>query len=229
MAVYPLHRPPTFGPAPFPADCQSLEEASAAEPGDAAAAFAFAIDRLARLEDARPLIVVTTALWSRERGRPFARGLRAWGVAPERLLWLDVKREAEALWALEEALKSGAVAGGLATIEAAPFVATRRLDFAARSGDACGVLVRATAGGDLSAARRRWRIRGRPSQGAPFDARSPGAPCFTAELVRRRDGPPGLFELEQDHETGRLRLAGGLADRGVAEAAPGRPAARRSA
>jgi protein ImuA len=195
-----------------------LEEAAAAEPADAGAAFAFALARLAEADDARPLLIVTTALWSRERGRPFARGLRRWGASPERLMWLDVRREAEALWALEEALKSGAVAGGLATVEAPAFVATRRLEFAARSGGAFGTLVRAGAAADLSAARLRWRIRSQASAAAAFGVRTPGPPRLTAELLRRRDGPPGVFELEQDHETGRLRLAGGLADRSLAEA-----------
>jgi protein ImuA len=221
MSVHPLPRPAPLSSTVFPGVCESLEEAAAAEPADAASTFAFALGRLAALEDARPLILVTTALWSRERGRPFARGLRRWGVPPEGLMWLDVRREAEALWALEEALKSGAVAGGLATIEAAPFVATRRLDFAARSGGACAILVRAEPVGDLSAARRRWRIQGRPSKAGALDVHAPGVPRFTAELVRRRDGPPRRFELEQDHETGHLRLAGGLADRGLAEAGHG--------
>ena len=208
---------PTPDPALFPSLCEPLEEAAAAEPADAAAAFAFALGRLAAVKDARPVVLVTTSLWLRERGRPFARGLAGWGLGPERLIWVRAEREADALWALEEALKSGAVAGGLASVEAPPFVATRRLDFAARAGGALGVLLRAGPTGDLSAARRRWRIKAGPSATHAYDPAAPGRVRLNAELVRRRDGPPGAWALEQDDETGRLSVVAGLAGHGLDE------------
>jgi protein ImuA len=232
-------RPPIPCPAPspetsavFPQTCEPLEEVSAAQPADAATALAFALDRLAgRGGDARPVALVTTPSWLRERGRPFGRGMARWGMA--RLIWVRVEREAEALWALEEALKSGAVAGGLASVEQPAFVATRRLAFAARTGAASGILLRAQnphvqAGADLSAARRRWRIAALGSGPAAFDAQAPGPARLRAELVRRRDGPPGAWDLEQDDETHRLRVVAGLADHGVDEiaAAGGRRGAR---
>lgn len=216
MTAVPLHKGLYGRPAPvYPEACEPLEEVGAARPADAASALAFALARLAAPQDPRPLALVATAAWTRERGRPFARGLAGWGAAPERLVWVRVAREAEALWALEEALKSGAVAGGLATVEAPPFVATRRLDFAARAGRAAGVLVRAGPAGDLSAARRRWRIESLASAPAAFNAAAPGPARLRAELVRRRDGPPGAWNLEQDDETGRLRMDPGLADHRV--------------
>ncbi|HXQ10232.1 MAG TPA: hypothetical protein VN805_04450 [Caulobacteraceae bacterium] len=222
MSLALFERPAIVDPAVFPRASEPLEEVGAGEPMDAAAALGFSLSRLTEANDPRPLVLVTTADWLRERGRPFARGLGAWGATAKRLIWVRTAREAEALWALEEALKSGAVAGGLATVEAPPFVATRRLDFAARAGAAVGVILRAGAGGDLSAARRRWRIRCGPSALNGFDADAPGRVRLSAELVRRRDGPPGAWLLEQDDETGRLGVVAGLAGHGLDEAAAGR-------
>ena len=76
---------------------------------------------------------------------------------------------------------------------------------------------------DLSAARMRWRIATAASapiliDGALFDEASPGPPRLVAELVRRRSGPPGIWELEQDDETGGFRVVAGLADHGLAAA-----------
>jgi len=224
MTPPPLHKGLYGQPAAYPEACDPLEEVAAAEPADVAAAFGFALGRLASAPAGRPLVLVTLPMWLRERGRPFARGLSAWGLEPQRVIWVRAAKEDQALWALEEALKSGAVAGGLATVEHPPFVATRRLDFAARAGGALGLLVRAGPADDLSAARRRWRIASRPSATAAFDADAPGAARLRAELVRRRDGPPGGWDLEQDDETGRLRLDAELADQRVAAAGPGRPA-----
>jgi protein ImuA len=224
MTPFPLHKGLYGRPAAYPEACDPLEEVVADQPADAAAALGFALGRLMTAPVGRPLALVTTQLWLRERGWPFARGLMRWGAAPERLVWVRANKEDQALWALEEALKSGAVAGGLATVEHPPFVATRRLDFAARAGGALGLLVRAGPAEDLSAARRRWRIASRPSASAEFDAAAPGASRLRAELVRRRDGPPGGWDLEQDDETGRLHLDAELADQRVAAAGPGRPA-----
>ena len=228
MPIDPTPRPlaPRPSPAtatPYPEACEPLEEVAAARPADAATALGFGLARLTAglAEDRRPLALVTTAEWLRERGRPFAQGLAPWGVAPERLVWIRAEREAEALWALEETLKSGAMAAALGCVEAPSFVATRRLDFAAREGAALGLILRARPTADLSAARRRWRIAALASAEAAFDPLAPGAARLRAELVRRRDGPPAAWDLERDDETGSLRLAAGLAGHGVAARAIG--------
>lgn len=201
-----------------PAWATQLEEVSAAEPGDWAAAFSFALERLAGRPDPRPLALVTTRAWMRERGRPYAQGLARLGAAPARLLLICVEREAQAIWALEEALKSGAVAGALGTVEQVAFVASRRLDFAAREGRACAVVLRARAAEDLTAARVRWRIAALPSANDPLDARAPGPMRWRVQVTRRRDGPPGVFEWEESDATPRLRLAAGLAGDGLVAA-----------
>ena len=208
---------PLEGEGDLPEPSLGLEEASAAEPRDWGAAAAFALWRTDRPDDARPLALVTVKAWRGERGSFSARGLLALGIDPSGVVQVRAEREIEALWALEEALKSGAVRGGIATVEQASLVATRRLDFAARAGRASGVLLRIAGGGDLSAARLRWRLKAEPSAPHPFDPRAPGAARLTAELTRRRDGPLGAWDLEQDHETHRLRLAAGLADHGLVQ------------
>jgi len=203
-------------PAAAPQPGPHLEEASAAAPGDLAAAFAFSLTRLAyRPDDPRPLVLVLGAAWLHERGFPSVRGL---GFVPCRLILVRTEREAQSLWALEEALKSGAVAGGLAAAETIPFVVTRRLEFAAREGKAAGLLLRSRPSQELSAARLRWRVSTLPSTPGA-DALSPGLPRWRAELTRRRDGPPGVFiaERRESDETHRLRLADRLADHGLVE------------
>lgn len=210
---------PAHNPVCLPDD-EPFEEAAAAHPQDIAPALAFALSRaLAAAEgrqDGRPLAMVSTPLFDHERGRLSAWGARSLGLDPGRLVMIRARREPEAQWAFEEALKSGALAAVIGALEKPSFVATRRLDFAARSGQACAFVLRALAPTDLSAARLRWRVSAAPSAPHPFDPRAPGAPRIVAELARSRDGKSGHFLLEQDHETGRFRLAAGLADHGLA-------------
>ena len=199
---------------------EPFEEAAAAHPQDMAPAVAFALSRaLAAAEardDLRPVAMVSTPLFDNERGRLFGWGARGLGLDPARLVMVRARREPEAQWAFEEALKSGALAAVIGALESPSFVATRRLDFAAREGRACAFVLRSKPPADLSAARLRWRVSAAPSAVHPFDPRAPGAARLNAELARSRDGKSGLFLLEQDHETGRFGLAAGLADHGLA-------------
>ena len=208
---------PILSAEPFPAFASGLEETAASDPRDWAQAAAFALARAVGEDAVRPVVFIATRDWRRERGELSARGLQGLGVPPSRLVTVRAERETEALWAMEEVLKSGAAAGAVATVARPSFVATRRLDFAARSGGGAGVLLRLGETGDLSTARLRWQVSALPSAPHPWDARAPGAMRLRALLTRRRDGPLGAWELEQDDETHRLRLAAGLADHGLVQ------------
>ena len=75
----------------------------------------------------------------------------------------------------------------------------------------------------------RWRIKAAPSGMHEFDPAAPGRVRFQAELVRRRDGPPGAWTLEQDDETGRLGVVAGLAGHGLDATDRQRPATASAA
>lgn len=179
----------------------------------------------------RLIALVVPRTWEAERGRLMARGAMAFGVAPERFLVVRPKTEGEVLWALEEVLRSGAVDLAVGAVKAASLTQTRRLDMAARQSGALAGLIRVEGeqgqgvAWPLSAARRRWRVKALPSADDPWDARAPGAPRWRVELARRRDGPPGCWDLEWNDATGRLDLVEGLAGDGLGEG-PRKVAAR---
>ena len=169
----------------------------------------FALSR--RLEgDERPVLMTATRAWVSEQGRPHGPGLP--GVS---LILAPVATAAEALWTLEQALRSGAVSLALGAVDEATLTQTRRLDFAAKQGGCVGLILPRGLDG-LSAARRRWRISTRASGVDPHDVKAPGPARLAAELVRGRGERPGAWMLEQDDETHRLRLADRLADLGLA-------------
>jgi protein ImuA len=206
-----------MAPAPqadYPAPAPLLEEACAARIGDVAATLAFALARIgdpAGLTATRLSMIVMPKRWLIDHGRPFAPAI---APADAGLLLIVTHNETDALWAMEQGLRSGAVAGVIGMIDRATLTQTRRLDFAAREGGSVAVLLRSADDG-LSAARRRWRIATLPAAADPLDPRAPGRWRVRADLVRRRDGPPGHWMLEQDDGTNRLRLADRLADHGL--------------
>ncbi|CAN5420803.1 hypothetical protein BH09PSE1_BH09PSE1_25270 [soil metagenome] len=196
---------------------EGLEEVCAAGTRDMAGAMVFALARLPET-DHRPVLMAVSRSWRGEHGRPYGPGFRAAGVERRGagLVLAAVSSEVEALWVMEQALRSGAVAAVLGAVEGATLAQTRRLEFAARDGAAAGVLLRRTQGG-LNAARRRWRVTTLASYGASHNDRAPGGFRLEAELVRSRTERPGVWRLEQDDETHRLRLADRLAGDGLGE------------
>ncbi len=157
-------------------------------------------------------MVAAPRVWFRERGRLLAGGLAPLGVGNQTVLITAPATEVEALWALEEGLRSGAVSLAVGAVENASLLSTRRLDFAARAAGATVVLIKTRPARDLSAARRRWRVAPHPSAPHPWDPKASGSPRWRVALERSRDGASGVWILEQDLETHRLRLAEGLAD-----------------
>lgn len=222
------HVPPTSPPlgtlpgsTAWPGLAEGLEEVCAEGPRDMAAAMVFALSRLPPT-DARPVLLAANRLWSGEYGRPYGPGFRSAGLGGVRdgrganMILAEGRTEGELLWIMEQALRSGAVSAALSTVEAASLAQTRRLEFAARDGAAAGIVLRRTGGG-LSAARRRWRITTLMSASHPDDEKAPGGFCLRAELTRSRAERPGVWKLEQDDETHRLRLADRLAGDGLGE------------
>ncbi len=194
-------------PEPFPEAAAPLEEACADGPRDMAATLLFALARRTA-GDGRPALMTAPRAWFAEHGRPYGPGLPglSWIVAP-------AAATAEALWVMEQALRSGAVAVAVGAVDGVTLAQSRRLEFAAKLGGSVGlVLPRGLEG--PSAARRRWRVRTAPSGADPLDPRAPGAARLQVELVRGRGERPGAWMLEQDDETHRLRLADRLADLG---------------
>ena len=177
-------------------------------------AAAFSLVRAAE-GDGRPVLLAAPRAWLREQGLWLRDGLKALGLEGGRLLFAETDRDAQVLWALEEGLKSGALAGAVAAVDAVSLLASRRLDLAAREAGVPCQLLRTRPARDLSAARRRWRIAPAPSAVDPDDARAPGRPRLTVALTRSRGEPPGQWLLEWDDEAHRFRLAAGLADHGL--------------
>ncbi|HYD69857.1 hypothetical protein [Azospirillum sp.] len=161
------------------------------------AATAFAAALLARLTNRDG--AAGPAVWI-VRGRDLhAPGLAAYGLLPDRLIAVRAARDADALWAMEEALRCRRLSAVLGEVGALDLTASRRLQLAAEAGGVTGVLLRTgragsrAASGGASAAVTRWRIAAAPS--VP-DEPGVGPARWRAELLRCRGGRPGSWVLE---------------------------------
>ncbi len=208
----PSRARPDVSAAPAPALAAGLEEVCVEGARGVAAGVAFLAAAAGEAACRSGLMVAAPRAWFRERGRLLAGGLAQLGLKGQTVLMIAPATEIEALWALEEGLRSGAVGLAVGAVEAASLLATRRLDLAARAAGATVVLIKTRPAQDLSAARRRWRVAPHPSGPHPFDPKASGSPRWRVVLERSRDGAAGAWILEHDLETHRLRLVERLAD-----------------
>lgn len=182
-----------------------IESAGAADEDGAAVTFLVGI--LARLAPARPV------LWCLQRPDLHAPGLALAGLDAQRLVLLRAPNERDILWAMEEGLRSCALAAVVGEVEALSTPASRRLQLAAESAGVTGFVLHRNAGeAAASAAVTRWRVAALPSAptlGEPGIGRS----RWRVELLRCRGGMPAAWDVEACDAAGHVAVPAALADR----------------
>jgi protein ImuA len=177
------------------------------------------------------LFLVLPTYGLRDYGRPYGHGLRALGLDPRRLILAETTQRKDTLWAMEEALRSRAVAAVAGIIDQLDLKTSQRLHLAAAD---CGLplfllrpapsLASLARGGGWeggSAAATRWRV-------GPASAARDRFGLFTCarwrlSLERCRNGRTGEWMVEYDHVAHRFSLAAALADPAVSRRAGEEP------
>lgn len=174
--------------------------------GGSATAFAAALAGHAQYFRRAPIVWIAPR--TRQRESLYGPGLAAFGLDPARLIAIRVPasgREgtAQALWAMEEALRTPSVGAVCAEIDDVDLTASRRLQLAAEAGGTFGLLLRGASKSILPpiASVTRWRITAAPS-GPAWPICLPGAPRWQVELLRARNGRPHHWLLEWRHDPG---------------------------
>jgi protein ImuA len=206
--------------------CGTLNEVVAASYGDRPAAFGylFALSALALAARPGPALFVAARRALLAFGAPYGHGLAQLGLDVGRLILVEARTDKDALWAIEETLRSQAspavVAG--AVEKNLDLTASRRLNLAAAAHATPLLLLRTASDGATSAAATRWRVAAAPAardrHGAFAEVR------WSVTLERCRNGCPGHWLIEWDHVAHRFRVAQSVADR----APVARPSLRRA-
>lgn len=202
--IGPMTAPPARAATfPFCFGLSGLHEVTQTSYGDHAAVTGF---MLAAVQQARPgaWLWISQHKLSRDLGFVPESALHQMSRTPPPRLNVETRTLADSLWAVEEAVVSGAVSLVVADIEAADFTATRRLTLASsRHGVPVILLMPHTCEG-ATAATTRWRVRPRPSAPNRYDPDAPGHPRWHAVLERCRLAPNlagTSFDLEWNEET----------------------------
>jgi protein ImuA len=135
-------------------------------------------------------------LWIGLSGNVFPVSLKTFGVEPERIIFVHLMQNKDALWVMEEALKCNGLSAVVAELKEIDFKQSRRLQLAVEQSRVTGFILRNELKKmSTTACAARWRIKSIPSEsvdGLP----GIGFPRWQVELLRVRNGQPGNWVME---------------------------------
>lgn len=212
----------------------ALHEVAPQAHGDTPAAFGFVVAMLGRTmarehdatNKARPVLLVSSPRALADHGRPHGHGLHHLGLDPARLIMVETRNETQALWAMEEAVRSAVPAAVMGAIGKLDLKASQRLQLAAGEAGLPLVLLRPAQAREASAAATRWRIGTAEAARDRFGLMT--GTRWEVRLERCRNGRTGEWLVEFDHAAYRFSLASPLADPALSRR-PGAGAARKRA
>jgi protein ImuA len=134
-------------------------------------------------------------VWVSARRTIFPPALKVFGIEPEQIVFIDLMRPKDVLWAIEEALKCNAVSVVIGELSELSFTESRRLQLAVEQSRVTGFLHRYNPRSEnITACVTRWRIKPLASEtdGIP----GVGSPRWNVQLLKVRNGKPGNWDIE---------------------------------
>jgi protein ImuA len=178
----------------------------------AAAGFALALSALAPARHGS-VVWVQQDFAALETGTLYGLGCDLFGLSSARLIVVRTSTPRDALWAMEEALKTKGVAAAIGELaelgKEADLTATRRLSLAAQKGGGLALLLRGRSFPQPSAAATRWQVAAAPAPPDRFGGL--GRTAFRLSLTKNRRGSCGSWVLQWDHHEQRFLPALSLA------------------
>ena len=137
-----------------------------------------------------------TALWISVSRSLFPPALASFGIQPDRFIFIDLKKEKHVTWAMEEALKCGALTAVIGEVQECNFTTSRRLQLAVEQSQVTGFILRNNPRNlNVTACTARWKITTLLSETSD-DLPGIGFPHWKVELLRIRNGKPGSWEVK---------------------------------
>jgi len=134
-------------------------------------------------------------LWISPSRMVFPPALKSFGVEPDRFIFVDLQKENDVIWAMDEALKCAALTAVVGEVKDISFTMSRRLQLAVEQSQVTGFVIRKNKRKPgPTACVSRWKISSMPSETIE-DLPGIGFPKWRVELMRIRNGRPGTWDV----------------------------------
>lgn len=135
-------------------------------------------------------------LWTGPSANLYPPALKAFGIEPDRVVFIHLLKDKDILWTVEEALKCTGLAAVVGETAELNFKQSRRLQLAVEQSQGTGFIMRnQSAKMGATACAARWQITPLPS-GQVDGLPGLGFPRWQAELLQVRNGRPGSWAIE---------------------------------
>ncbi len=135
-------------------------------------------------------------IWISPYRNIFPPALSSFGIAPDKVIFINLQKEKEILWATEESLKCEGLAAVVAETRELSFTASRRLQLAVEQSGVTGFILRHNPRSPgANACVTRWEITSLPGE---LSGNMPGVgfPRWNVNLLKVRNGTPGNWRIE---------------------------------
>ena len=138
----------------------------------------------------------SATLWIGADLAVFPTALTSFGIDPGKIIFIELKKENELLWTIEEALKCESLAAVVGCVRGLSFTASRRLQLAVEKSRVTGFILRPGLEKlNTTSCITRWKISSLPGY-APDGLPGVGFPRWNVELLKVRNGRPGNWQIE---------------------------------
>ncbi|TDH20676.1 Error-prone repair protein ImuA [Segetibacter sp. 3557_3] len=135
-------------------------------------------------------------LWISRNRMLFPPSLKFFGIDPARFIFVDLHKESDVIWAIEEGLKCDGLAAVVGELADISFTASRRLQLAVEQSKVTGFIIRQQPRKlAVTACVSQWKISPVPGD-AIEDLPGVGFARWKVTLLKVRNGKPGSWELD---------------------------------
>jgi protein ImuA len=136
------------------------------------------------------------SIWISSSRLIFPPALKSFDIAPDKIIFIELQKEKEILWAMEEALQCDGLSAVIGEMQELSFTASRRLQLAVEQSQVTGFILRRNSHSlNTTACLTRWKITQLPSE-LSDDMPGVGFPRWNVELLKVRNGKPGTWQIE---------------------------------
>jgi protein ImuA len=134
-------------------------------------------------------------VWIGSSQKIFPPALKWFGLLPHQVLFLHVRKEADVLWAMQEALKCSSLAAVIGELPEIDLTTSRRFQLATEEAGVGCFMLRGRPKNLLTTAVSRWHIQ---SLGSNIEDGLPGLghPRWRVNLLKVRNGKVGSWDIE---------------------------------
>lgn len=143
-------------------------------------------------------------LWVSNKRTIFPPALKLMGIEPDRVIFIDLAKPKDVLWTIEEGLKCNSLSAVVGELQELSFTDSRRLQLAVEQSKVTGFIHRYQPKNENAVACvTRWKISSLPGV-VNGDMPGVGNPKWNIQLVKVRNGKPGIWQVEWADNTFRF-------------------------